>query len=227
MGDAVQLLKAISDLLGVVVWPALFFFVVIRFRSSFAELFSNLAEFTVKAPGIEASASRQQIEAAASLGAAAAEQRVAGESGSGSEIDARAIADALPDARIQRRLIGSLVLWVDDRPSNNLYERHALESLGVRFVLATSTDEALSLLKHQSFDMIISDMGHPDDPRAGYTLLDRLRVQGDRTPFFIYAASRAPEHVRESREHGAIGCTNLVNELTEVVTSTLASQRSF
>jgi CheY-like chemotaxis protein len=68
-----------------------------------------------------------------------------------------------------------------------VHERQALEALGVRFVLAKSTDEAVEKLNRGSFDAIISDMGRPPDPRAGYTLLDKLRGAGDRTPFIIYA----------------------------------------
>ena len=88
-------------------------------------------------------------------------------------------------------------------------------------MLARSTDEALERLARQRFDAIISDMGRPPDPRAGYTLLDQLRSTGKETPFIIYAGSRDPEHVAESRSHGAIGCTNNANELIKMVMSVL------
>jgi len=70
----------------------------------------------------------------------------------------------------------------------------------------------------------ISDMGRPPDARAGCTLLDQLRGSGNQTPFVIYASSRAPEHVRESRAHGAIGCTNSLQELIAMVTTGLAAR---
>ena len=109
------------------------------------------------------------------------------------------------------------VLWVDDHPSNNILERQALEALGVSFVLATSTKEALEKLDEQHFDTIISDMGRTPDSRAGYTLLDRLRSSGNQIPFVIYASSRDPAHVAESRRRGAVGCTNNPSELYEMV----------
>lgn len=84
-------------------------------------------------------------------------------------------------------------------------------------MLATSTDKALEHISRKRFDIIISDMGRPPDSRAGYTLLDKLRADGDTTPFIIYASSRAPRHVAESRQHGAIGCTNNANELFRMV----------
>ncbi len=123
--------------------------------------------------------------------------------------------------RAIRRARRSTVLWVEDNPYNNSYERQALEALGVSFVLAKSTDEGPNKISQQRFDAIISDMGRPPDSRAGYTLLDKLRSSGDQTPFIIYAGSRDPEHVAESRRHGAIGCTNNANELFEMVLSAL------
>lgn len=122
---------------------------------------------------------------------------------------------------VVRRTSKSNILWVDDRPSNNIYERQALEALGISFTLAKSTEEALEKISQQPFDAIISDMGRPPDSRAGYTLLDALRAQGVQTPFMIYAGSRDPRHVAESRRHGAIGCTNNANELFEMVLSAL------
>jgi CheY-like chemotaxis protein len=124
-----------------------------------------------------------------------------------------------------RRAGRATVLWVDDRPSNNIHERQALEALGVTFVLATSTNEALEKVKSQSFDVIISDMGRPPDPQAGYTLLNELRTSGNQTPFIIYAGSRAPEHRAEARRRGALGYTNRPDELFEMVVSALGRRR--
>jgi len=70
--------------------------------------------------------------------------------------------------------------------------------------------------------VVISDMGRPPDPRAGYTLLDVMRERHDETPFLIYAGSRSPEHVREARAHGAIGATNSPQELIGMVTQAVS-----
>jgi CheY-like chemotaxis protein len=111
-----------------------------------------------------------------------------------------------------------LVLWVDDRPDNNIRERAAMEKYNIRFVLAKSTEEAISLINTSaSFDAIISDMGRPPDPRAGYTLLKAVRDGGSRMPYFIYAGSRAPEHQREALARGAQGTTNIGSELINMV----------
>jgi CheY-like chemotaxis protein len=223
--QVIRLITAVSGLLGVVVWPALVLVVIIRFRSGLADFFANIGEFSLKAPGLEATARKQQMEAAAALGAAEAAKPntdTVGATRTPSEV-AETIVGAVPNTRAQRRLQGRLVLWVDDRPDNNYYERQALEALGVRFVLSTSTDDALRQIRDQRFDLIISDMGRPPDSQAGYTLLDNLRRQGNSTPFIIYAGSRSPEHQAEARRRGAQGCTNSPNELISIATRVLVA----
>lgn len=223
-GDrAIRLIGAVAQLLGVLVWPALLMFFIVSFRRNLGDFLSNLGEFSFKAPGVEAAAKRQQVEAAAALGAAAA--RAPSDETSAVAPDPREIAEALPSPRTQRRLQGSRILWVDDRPDNNVFERQALEALGLRIDLSTSTDEALEKVQGRSYDLIISDMARPSDARAGYTLLDELRGSGDGTPFIIYTSSRAPEHVAEARQHGAIGTTNSPQALVKMVTRALSASR--
>lgn len=115
------------------------------------------------------------------------------------------------------------ILWVDDRPKNNIYERQAFEAQGIEFSLALSTNEALELLKTNKFAVIISDMGRKEGPQEGYALLEQLRAMGDNTPFMIYAASNLPEHKRMARERGAIGLTNKAEELFQIVMSAITN----
>lgn len=131
---------------------------------------------------------------------------------------ARSVASAVSsssrrDSAAQPRTI----LWVDDRPNNNIYERQAFEALGVQFTLARSTVEALEILKRIRFSAIISDMGRKEGPREGHVLLKALREMDSETPFFIYAGSNAPEHKREAAENGAQGSTNNPQELFNLV----------
>ncbi|WP_353063803.1 TIR domain-containing protein [Tunturibacter psychrotolerans] len=114
-----------------------------------------------------------------------------------------------------------LILWVDDRPNNNIIERRSMAAYQIDFVLAQSTGQALGELRTQQFDAIISDMGRPPDPRAGYTLLEAVRSSGDQTPFFIYAGSKNPAHVREARMRGAQGTTNMGDELLQMLLQAL------
>jgi CheY-like chemotaxis protein len=113
------------------------------------------------------------------------------------------------------------ILWVDDRPDNNIYERQVFEALGLTFDLALSTDEALERLNSSRYGAIISDMGRREGPREGYRLLDAVHAFDTSTPFFIYAGSNAPKHKREAAEHGAQGSTSMADELVDMVTQAL------
>jgi CheY-like chemotaxis protein len=120
-----------------------------------------------------------------------------------------------------------LILWVDDRPENNIFERKAMDKYGIKFVLAQSTNEAVDEIEKlyksskSYFDAIISDMGRPTDSQAGYTLLESLRARGNQTPYFIYGRSRAPKHIAEALARGAQGMTNVPGELIEMVLASL------
>lgn len=111
----------------------------------------------------------------------------------------------------------SKILWVDDRPNNNIYERQAFESMGITFTLALSTQDALAELARQRFAVIISDMGRKEGPREGYVLLEEVRKTDQQMPFFIYTGSNSPEHRREAIERGAQGTTNHPRELVDMV----------
>jgi CheY-like chemotaxis protein len=222
--EVAKLIEAVTKLAGALVWPGLVLFVLIRFGPALKEFFEGLGEFSFKGAGFEASAKRKQAEAVAALAAAAAARPEPGATPESTARDAREAAELVAEAvtpRILRKARRATVLWVDDRPDNNLYERQSLEAIGVSFVLAKSTEEALDKMRSQRFDAIISDMGRPPDPRAGYTLLDKLRSSGNNTPFIIYAGSNAPEHKAEARKHGALGSTNRASELFEYVLSAL------
>lgn len=188
------------------------------------QFLSGLGELTLKGAGFEASLKKKKAEVTAALAAATASRTTRDTIHKDAAREAKIAADIVDDTVTPtaiRRASRSSILWVDDRPYNNIYPRQALEKLGIKIVLATSTDEALKQMSRRDFDVVISDMGRPPDPRAGYTLLDKLRATGDQTPFIIFAGSQDPKHVAESRQHGAIGCTNDVNELFEMVLSTL------
>jgi CheY-like chemotaxis protein len=221
--NSLKLFDAITKLFAVLVWPLVLVLFFIYFGSAIRDFISSVGEFTLKFAGVEASGKRL-AEAARALSAAVVSRPEAGAAPETIARDARAAAHAVAEIatpRIIRRAEKATVLWVDDRPSNNVHEREALEALGVKFVLSTSTEDALQKLQSESIDVIISDMGRPQDSEAGYTLLDTLRKSGDQTPFIIYAGSRAPAHIAEAKRRGAVGCTNRPSELFEMVLNSL------
>jgi CheY-like chemotaxis protein len=223
--DFVKLADVLTKLIGVLVWPALLTYVLVRFAPALEDFLASLGEFVVKGGGFELTAKRKQ-EATAALIAASVGRPDTPASPQSAAMEAKAAASAVEqvDKRTMKRASSAWALWVDDRPSNNVYERQSLEALGVRFVLATSTDEALDLVAKQHFDVVISDMGRPTDSRAGYTLLERLRAAGNRVPFVIYAGSNAAEHKAEAQRRGAVGSTNKASELFRYVLTSLGRE---
>lgn len=113
------------------------------------------------------------------------------------------------------------ILWVDDRPENNVYERNTLEQYGLTFTLALSTLQALHCMEHNKFALIISDMGRKEGNREGYVLLDAIRKTNKEIPFIIYAGSRKQEHINETLKRGGQGCTNSPAELIDLVIKNL------
>lgn len=212
-----SVVNAFSGLAGALLWPAVVFVVIVRAGPVLLRKLDNSDQFTIKAAGVEASFERKRVESAAALGAA---QVNLGEAADPVGI-ALAVTEALPTGEPESYFRDASILWVDDRPDNNRYERAALQALGIGIETATSTDEALVRLSEKSFGLIISDMGRQSDPQAGYTLLDQVRRSGNFTPYLIYAGSRKPEHVRQAKERGALGCTNNPRELVELATRAL------
>ncbi len=213
----------IVQVLGVLAWPVVLLLLAVWFHGPIGRLLEGIAQFrqlNLKGLGFEASITKEQVEFAAALGAATVKQ-------GGDAADFKAIADALPAPTVQQRLQRSRILWVDDSPANNRFERQALEALGVRVDISTSTADALARTQAKSYDLIISDMGRESDltgehdKRAGYTLLGKLRERKDWTPFVIYASKHSPELSAEARSHGAVDSLNQPAALVELVTRLL------
>ncbi len=216
------------------VWPIAILVIVVvffvLFRRPVGTFISKVQDVNIKGPGLTVQVSAQVV---GMLSAATA--KPGGRDGSEAQEatsvmdqikDIAGIANQIVTPRSIRRLSDANVLWVDDRPQNNVYERGALEALGVGFTISLSTDDAIAKLRSKTFDVIISDMGRPPDQRAGYTLLDQLRASGNQTPFVIYAGSNLPEHKAMAREHGAQGSTNRPQELFQLVVGLIGGSSS-
>lgn len=114
------------------------------------------------------------------------------------------------------------VLWVDDKPTNNVYERQAFEAMGLKFTLALSTQQALDILSKERFAAVISDLGRPEGAEAGFDLLKTMRDRGDKTPFFVYAGQNAVKKRHVALALGAQGSTYEPQELFDMVTGALS-----
>lgn len=98
-------------------------------------------------------------------------------------------------------LSGRSILWVDDKPLNNVYEESIFTQLGATIKQATSTEQALHYLASDNYDLIISDLHRNENgrsnPTAGYDLLDEIRRQKIQVPLIFYTRARVnPEKAR-------------------------------
>jgi hypothetical protein len=135
--ELIKMIDALTKLLGVLIWPALLAFVLARFGPALKEFFESLGEFSFKGGGFEATAKRKQAEAAAALVAASVARPDAATTPESAAREAKEAADVVAEsvnARVIRRASEATILWVDDRPNNNIFERQSLEAR--RFVRA-------------------------------------------------------------------------------------------
>lgn len=160
----------------------------------------------------------QLQEAAVEAAAVAARDWQAKVPGSGPPVDVGRIRETVSqafDPETAARLIGKSVLWVDDNPANNMLAVRALRRLQLDIEQVTSTELGLEALTRRHFDLIISDMGRGVNMRAGYELLEAVRNQGNKVPFFIFAGSDKPEFRLEAEKRGAQLSTNDMLELID------------
>ncbi len=209
-------------LLQVIVWPLLALTAFLYFRKPLRKFIDEATVIRLEgAGGTSALVMERRVEAAISLTAAAYKQmgERTGEGLSSEQMqDITRSVDRVVTQRAIKRFADARILWVDDHPENNVYERLSFESLGIKVDVARATAEALEKVRAgRTFEVIISDMGRPDDREAGYTLLRALRKQGDKTPYVIYAGSDSPEYRVKAREEGALSSTNNPTELFELV----------
>ena len=197
--------------------------IILLFREPIRNFIGGATEANVKAGSFEASLKRT-AEAAATLAHAEATKATPGAGDTGEpQRAANAVAQAvakLPEEETQPK-----VLWVDDRPQNNVLERQAFEQLGIAVELALSTDEALDALQTDDFDLVVTDMGRPEGARAGYDLLTQIQNLGLNVPVIIYSIDGASEeHVAEAKAAGAYASTSGPTQLLRHVTAALAER---
>lgn len=131
------------------------------------------------------------------------------------------IKKAACDSRFREGSSKSKILWVDDRPEFNVYERRELEYYGLDFTLSLSTQQALSELRKDKFSLIISDMGRREGFEEGYKLLKEVRKFDQKIPFIIYTGYTKVEHITKVINCGGQGYTNDPMELVDLVLTNL------
>ncbi|GHA80007.1 PAS domain S-box protein [Cognatilysobacter bugurensis] len=115
------------------------------------------------------------------------------------------VADALPPmAEVEvfdaiGQLAGRRVLVVDDDPDARLMTARLLESAGAQTAMAASAADASNVLAAEPFDVLVSDIGMPE--QDGYAFLEQLRADAahpghDIPAVALTAYARAQERAR-------------------------------
>ena len=116
-------------------------------------------------------------------------------------------------------LSGRRLLWVDDRPNDNLYESGLFRHAGMAVTTAISSAEAKRQLKSGRFDLVISDIhrreGNRNRPSAGYELLQWMRRNNHVMPLIFYTGIAKGVDKKRSKE--ALGWTDNPATLVELV----------
>jgi CheY-like chemotaxis protein len=224
--EFIKLVDAFTRLVAAGLLPLVIVGVFWIFRVEINALLKRTDSLSIKGGPVDLTFNAQKAEAAGAIAAAVASKPAEGKDAHAMAETAQAAASAVAASvtpRAVQNARAATVLWVDDNPDNNIYVRRSLEALGVRFVIATSTEDALQQARRQSFDAIISDMGRGLDRTAGYKLLEELRKAGIKSPYVIYAASTDSKRRAEAKRRGAIDATNRPDELFQLVLSAIVS----
>ncbi len=210
--DTVELLNAMSTF----AWPVLVLFLLLRLSPTIGDVIRS-RKLEVEIGGVRISV----LELLEQLPRQLDDLRLHSEPGRGvSADDVRGGVQA--SAGGSTDLFGR-ILWVDDRPEANVYEKQTLLDDGWRIDSAVSTHEAVSLAADawSRYDVVVSDMGREEDGRyvsdAGIQLVRRIRETGSTVPFFVYTSRRGWERRSEAIEAGADGLTSSPSELLSFV----------
>lgn len=209
---------ALSDLLGVVLWPLVVLTLVLLFRYELSDLLSR-DQVALNVPGgVRVVANRSEAAAQALVDAAKDKDQ---------PLDPKWLGPAVKTTSAEVKRLGrpARVLWVDDRPKNNEPEKKALEALDMTVRLSGTTRDALRAIRRLGpYDVVISDMARPPFRRAGYRLIRAMRRRRVMTPVVIYASLASDELFNDAVRHGAAGSANLLSDLVDLVTDALRAQ---
>jgi hypothetical protein len=140
--------------------------------------------------------------------------------------DAEAVYAASPVMRrnqmVAKVLQGARILWMDDRPGNNLFERATFKSMGISISPATSTDGAVAMLQAEPADVLISDMERDGNMEAGFQLLKKIQGLLERPGMISYVGSLDRGR---GTPPGAFGITNRPDESIHLVLDVLERVR--
>lgn len=115
---------------------------------------------------------------------------------------------------------GAHLLWVDDHPENNIPLRRVIKRYGAEVIIASSSDEALNMVKREDFDLIISDINR-DGPKdiGGIQFLSEVKELTD-APVIFYISKKPDKPIP-----GAFAIENTPDQLLFAVSDALMTYR--
>jgi CheY-like chemotaxis protein len=123
-------------------------------------------------------------------------------------------------------LTGLRILWVDDNPANNETLMRLLRDRGAEVTAVETGAEAEEGVQADRVDLLISDIGRGDRPKAGFEDLDKLRKEaGYSGPAVFYASYVSVPRRNGAKELGA-SITTVPEELVRIVADVAARNRS-
>jgi CheY-like chemotaxis protein len=219
----VKVVEAIAHLITAIAWPAAVLLALRWFAPTLRALFADKSDVSFTGWGWAITAKRESREAIAlaeiskTTEATEPRQLVQLKHGLGKSFAATRWIEQLDIGDT----VGKSVLWVDDEPDNNTFEREALEALGMRVNSVPTSSAALEMIKGNEYDVVISDMARPEGKRAGYDLLAKIKMLRPSVPFVLYSSSNTPEQESEIKNAGAYGSTARASELIRLVTNAI------
>ncbi|NOT27712.1 MAG: hypothetical protein HOP16_16620 [Acidobacteria bacterium] len=131
------------------------------------------------------------------------------------------LSSALRRARMVAPVLqGARILWVDDHPENNTWERSLLKTFNAETTTVETTRSALACLESERFDIVLSDGRRENVPDEGLRALPSIEKASAEASVIFYVGA-----LRSGRPAGAFGITNEPNELLHLILDALERKR--
>jgi CheY-like chemotaxis protein len=223
-----------AALINSLAWPLVFLFLLAIVAAPLRTFLGGVEKFNLEAHGVKLNAEVTKRVASALSGAYDRKEAREGPSAPhGTQAGIEKVVAKVASPESVQRLKGTLLLWVDDHPNNNVLERRALEALGVRFTNVTSNTTAQDVLTFSRYDGIVSDLSRDGDgcdkltsPREcakcqALRLLEWMKAnpQLDQPGIIFYTSQDKAKLCKAPvLEKGAFGVTGEPGELLDLVT---------
>jgi len=209
-------------------WPVIFFIVVLLFRKEIHAIMPELAQRLKKITIGQNSAEFTDVRLKALIDAIKTTTEEYKDDPEELVYSVKDLIKKVPEVSSiapenTASLSGSSILWVDDKPMNNVYETSILKRLGASIIFARSTEEALKFLNQDTYDLIISDILRVEEGTenhdAGYELLDELHHQKMSIPLVFYTGNITWVNSHKSKRAYAVA--NMPDDLIKYAVNAL------